>query len=161
MAELVGGRLAASMFFSMVELARRSQLVEPRRVTSSELERVTADLSSIREAMRLGKPYTRDDVNRDLVTALCGLLAVVLILFSPLHSKLAFTLGLLPGVLYYFRFTAQQRSRRAANPSPWREEKQVLQALAIAVPLIVVWLLWSGLGSSSEGATWSTTATPA
>lgn len=113
---------------------------------SSELDRVAVDLSSMREAMRLGKPYTWDDVNRDLVTALCGLLAMLLILFSPLSNKMAFMLGLLPGLLYYLRFTAQQRSRRAATPSPWKEEKLTLQAMGVVLPLVIAWLLWSRLG---------------
>jgi hypothetical protein len=117
---------------------------------SNELERVASDLSSIRDAMRLGKPYTWDDVNRDLVGAFCGLLAMLLILFSPLGNKLAFTLGLLPGIVYYLRFSAQQHGRRAAHPSPWKEERLTLQALGIAVPLVVVWLLWSRIVGSID-----------
>jgi hypothetical protein len=115
-------------------------------MASSELERVVSDLSLMRDAMRLGKPYTRDHVNQDLVTALCGLLALLLILFTPLSSKLAFALGLLPGVLYYLRFTAHQHNQRAIHPSPWKEEKLTLRALAVTVPLVIVWLVWSRLG---------------
>ncbi len=110
---------------------------------SRELERVAADLSSIRDAMRLGKPYTWNDVNRDLVIAFCGLLAMLLMLFSPLGNKLAFTLGLLPGVIYCLHTSAQLHGRRGTQPSPWKEERLTLQALGIAVPLVVVWLLWS------------------
>jgi hypothetical protein len=96
--------------------------------------------------MRLGKPYTWDHVKCDLVTALSGLLAMLLVLFSPLSNKLAFMLGLLPVVLYYLRFSAQQHGRRSAQPSPWKEERLTLKALAVALPLIIVWLLWSRLG---------------
>jgi hypothetical protein len=113
---------------------------------SSELERVSADLSSMRDAMRLGKPYTWDDVNQDLVTALCGLLSMLLILYSPLSSKLAFSLGLVPWIPYYLRFTVKRRSRRAAHPSPWKEEKLTLQAMAVVLPLVIAWLLWSRHG---------------
>lgn len=112
---------------------------------ASELDRVAADVSAIREAMRLEKPYTRDDVKLDLVTSLTGLLALLMILFSPFEAKPAFLLALLPGLPFFLRYTAQRRRRRATHPSPWKEEKLTFQALAIAMPLILGWLAWSRL----------------
>lgn len=117
---------------------------------SNELERVATDLSSIRAAMRLDKPYTRADVIRDLATSLGGLLAMTLILASPLPDKPAFLLGVLPAVLYHFHVSAQQRRRRATAPAPWKEEKLTMLAMAAVVPLVIVWLAWSRLVGSVE-----------
>lgn len=114
-------------------------------MSSSDLDRVAADVSTIRQAMRLDKPYTRDDVKLDLVTSLTGVLALLLVTYSPLEAKPAFLLSLLPGAAYFIRFTAQQRRRRATHPSPWKEEKLTFHALFIAMPLVLGWLAWSRL----------------
>lgn len=112
----------------------------------TEIERVSADLQTIRSAMGLDKTYAQDDVTRELVTAFSGVLVVLLLMFTQWDNRLAFAVGLLPGIVYYLRFTAQRRTDRADRPSLWQEEKATLQALAVVMPLLIGWLAWSRVG---------------
>jgi hypothetical protein len=93
--------------------------------------------------MRLDKTYAWDDVTGGLVTALGGLLAILLLTLTPWDHRAALLLGLAPVMAYFFRFSTQRRRDRADRPSLWLEEKVTLQALAIVLPLVIAWLVWS------------------
>lgn len=117
---------------------------------SNELERLTSDLSTIRNAMRLDKPYAWDDVLMELLTALGGLLAILLIVFTPLDNRVAFMLGVAPAIIYYYRFSVQRRRDQADRPGLWQEVKVTLQATAIVLPLVIGWLIWSRVTESID-----------
>ena len=114
-------------------------------MSTNELERVSSDLTTIRQAMRLDKGYAWDDVTREFVTAGCGLLSCLLMVFSELNYRVAFVLGMVPMLVYYYFFMAKRRKSQAERPNLWFEEKLVLKALAIVMPFLIGWLAWSKL----------------
>lgn len=126
---------------------------------TNELKRLTSDLSTIQQAMRLDKRYAWDDVLGELVTALGGLLAMLLLVFTPLDQRIAFTLGIVPVILYGCWSSAQRWKNKANRPSLWLEDKVMFQALAIVMPLMISWLAWRRI--TVESTEWPGAGAPA
>ena len=117
---------------------------------SNELEQVTSDLSTIRQAMRLDKAYAMDDVTRALVIALSSLLAFLLLMFTQWNNLVIFNLSLVPWMLYYFRTATQRHRGQAERPGLWLEDKLMLKALAVIMPFLIGWLAWSRFTGSID-----------
>ncbi|MCG8450426.1 MAG: hypothetical protein MI725_12730 [Pirellulales bacterium] len=128
-------------------------------MSSDELKQVSSDLSTIRQAMRLDKRYAWDDVLVELTGALGGLLAILLLVFTQLDKRVAITLGLVPTIFCYYRYSVLRKRNQAQKPALWKEVKITLQALAIVMPFVIGWLAWRRF--TFESSEWPGAGAPA
>lgn len=111
-------------------------------MAQQDIDRLTADLSTIQNAMRLDKPYTTSDIPMMLMVALCGLLVIPLLHFTSWNHSLCFLLAFVPGAIFYCRQYVERKRNRAARPALWQEMKLGLLVAAFIAPIAFGWLYW-------------------
>jgi len=108
-----------------------------------DVDRLTADLSTIRQAMQFDKPYAARDVQLMLLMALGGFLSIPLVEFTQWNNRVCLLLALTPLIVQYCRTSAQRRKNCAVRPRLWQEMWHSLVAAVIMVPLVIGWLVWN------------------
>lgn len=111
-------------------------------MAQQDIDRLTADVSIIQNAMKLDKPYAAADIPLMLMVALCGLLAIPLVYFTHWSHSLCFILAFVPGSIFYYRQYIERKQNRAARPALWQEMKLGLLVAAFIAPIAFGWLYW-------------------
>lgn len=126
-------------------------------MSQTELDRVRADLATMKRAAGLGLPIGRPDVYLSLAWAAAGVpLAAWAAVAQPAQTVFGLLLGIpCLGVLMLSAFVAKKYHRqRDRAPAPWREHRFQWIAAAVLTPVFGVFVVWSVVrGLSPEALT--------
>lgn len=111
-------------------------------MAQQDIDRLTADVSTIQNAMKLDKPYAMADIPMMLMVAFCGLLAIPLVCFTSWNHSLCFLLASAPGTILYCRQYSERKRNQAARPALWQEMKLGLLVGAFIAPVAFGWEFW-------------------
>ena len=122
---------------------------------SEEITRLQDDLSTIRKALKLDKPYDARDIPSALLIGFGALIALPLVEFTSWNRLLILIPALLPGFLAYLRRYVQVREKQAERTELRKEYKLGGMAAVAFVPAAVGFLWWSqrnGISREAAGA---------
>lgn len=125
-------------------------------MSGEEIQRLQDDLSTMRQVIKLDKPYAATDVMPLLLLGVGALLAIPLLemrLFS--NPRICLLLALSPGAALYARRYSEARRNQIHRPALWKEYKWGLAIGAVMIPASVGWIWWSqqfGLSREVAGA---------
>jgi membrane protein implicated in regulation of membrane protease activity len=124
-------------------------------VPSEEITRLQDDLSTMRKALKLDKPYDARDIPSALLIGFGAVIALPLVEFTSWNRLLILIPALLPGFLAYLRRYVQVRQEQPER-TELRKEYQLGGMAAVAfVPAAVGFLWWSqrnGISREAAGA---------
>jgi len=122
-------------------------------VPNDDIQRLQDDLSTMRQAMRLDKPYAAADFGALLLFGFGGLATIALLTFTTWNPRLCFLVPLVPGLIAYARRYSATRRVQAARPVLWQEYKLSAIAALVAIPASAGWITWSQrFGATREAA---------
>lgn len=101
-----------------------------------QLERLKADIESIRAVAGLGEPLTGADLRVNLVTAAAGGFALVWSLLARPYWHIWGLLGVLVPFAYLLTLRWKHRRSTGASPAKRREDDQDLKVLWLAIPYV-------------------------
>lgn len=124
-------------------------------MSDAELQRVQADLETLRQAAGVELPFQRQDIWwPNLVYGLAGLVIAAIGWWVPVEYR---WVALLPAavVLGVWAYLARSAHRqRATTPARWREYRYGLWWLVLFAPIFIGYLLWQAwLGMSMMAVT--------
>ena len=121
---------------------------------NEEIQRLRVDLTTIRQVMRLDKPYDAGDIPSLLLLGLGASVAVPLLVFTSLHQGMTIMVVLAPGMIaFVYRYMMAKRNR-VKRPALWKEYRLAAFLGVCTTPLAVGWILWSchEFGTTREAA---------
>jgi len=112
-------------------------------VPNEEIRRLQEDLTTMRQAMKLDKPYDAKDLPVPLLLALGGLVAIPLLELTTWDKRLCLIMPCFPALcLYCYRLVTTQK-KRAERPVLWSEYRlSVILALGVGITTSA-WMWWS------------------
>lgn len=122
---------------------------------NEEIKRLKDDLSTMRQAMKLDKPYDKGDVSTLLLIGLGALIALLLVEFTSWNRLLILIPALLPGFLAYLRRCVQVQEKQPERTELRKEYKLGGIAAVAFVPAAIGFLWWSqrnGISREAVGA---------
>jgi phosphate/sulfate permease len=114
-------------------------------MSSSDLERVRSDLSTVRNALGLDLPWSTADARFcGAISVASGLYALLSWPNSPLRVPSWWAATPLFGVLaaFFIYMAVKQRSLPPRDESRRREYRSTLAALVVTLPAVAVYLVW-------------------
>ena len=112
-------------------------------VADDQIKRLQRDLSTMRQAIRLDKPYDEGDIRCMLLLGLGALIAVPILEFSLWDQRLVLVLATTPGLVGYTRRYFVARRNQSNRRSLWTEYRlSAIGAVCIGVAT-VAWIWWS------------------
>ena len=123
-------------------------------MSHENIQRLKNDLTTIRQVMRLDKPYDAADIPALMMFGVGGMVAIPLLLFTTWNQQLTFILTLIPGLIVYARRYLTAKRNKVERPALWKEYRVSLVAVIFAMPLTAVWVWWSQsqFGTTREAA---------
>lgn len=122
---------------------------------NEDIKRLKDDLSTMRQAMKLDKPFDEGEVVPLLLMGLGALVALPLVEFTPWDRRLILLSALLPGFLASLRRYVQVRENQPERTELRKEYKLGGMAAVTFVPAVIGFLWWSqrnGISREAAGA---------
>jgi hypothetical protein len=110
---------------------------------NEEIQRLRGDLTTMRQVMRLDRPYDAGDIPSLLMLGLGGLIAVPLLELTSWHQRLTLILALLPGAIVYAHRYITVKKKRTERPALWKEYRGSLLGGILIALLAAGWMWWS------------------
>ncbi len=124
-------------------------------MANEDLKRLKDDLSTMRQAMKLDKPYDEGEVVPLLLVGLGALIALPLVEFTSWNRQLILMPALLPGFLASLRRYVQVREKQPERTELRKEYQLGGMAALTFVPAAIGFLWWSqrnGISREAAGA---------
>ena len=124
-------------------------------MANEDLKRLKDDLSTMRQAMKLDKPYDEGEILPLLLVGLGALIALPLVEFTSWDRRLILLSALLPGFLASLRRYVQVREKQPERTELLKEYKLGGMAAVTFVPAVIGFLWWSqrnGISREAAGA---------
>ncbi|MEZ6034420.1 MAG: hypothetical protein R3C17_15095 [Planctomycetaceae bacterium] len=121
---------------------------------NEEIQRLQDDLMTMRQVMRLDKPYDAGDIPSLLLIGLGASVVVPLLEFTSWHQGMTMIVALAPGMTaFLYRYMLAKRNR-VKRPALWKEYRVAAFLGVCATPLVVGWIWWSQhqFGTTREAA---------
>lgn len=119
---------------------------------NEEIQRLKDDLITIRQAMKLDKPYDEGEILPLLLVGLGALIALPLVEFTSWNQRLILLSALLPGFLAYLRQYVRVQEKQTERTGLRKEYKLGGIVFVTVVPAIFGFLWWSQLNGISREA---------
>ena len=122
---------------------------------TEELKRLKDDLSTMRQAMKLDKPYDAADIPVCLLVALGGLVAIALFWWQVWQPRSVLVVAMAPAVGWYIWRHSLAKKNQAERPNLWTEYRWsmfVAVGVAIAAPAWIWWCRRQGITHQAAGA---------
>ena len=119
-----------------------------------EIKRLQDDLTTMRQVMRLDKPYDAGDIPSLLLFGWGASVAVPLLEFTSWHQGMTIMVVLAPGMIaFLYRYMMAKRNR-AKRPALWKEYRVAAFPGVCTSPLAVGWIWWNRheFGTTREAA---------
>ena len=111
-------------------------------MSHADLERVRADLNTMREAAGDGLPFGRTDVWIGVALAGCGVVMAAWAAWAPREYRWGVLLPVLFFAAAYAALGRHVGRRKGREPARWREFRLTMVAGAVVVPLAVGYMFW-------------------
>jgi hypothetical protein len=106
------------------------------------IDRVRNDLETLRQAAGLDLPFSRDDIRTNLWVAACGALLAGWAALAPWDYRGLVAVPLLLAVAGAVWSARAAHRHRGSRPSPWREHRVGMLAVAVLHPLVAAYMQW-------------------
>lgn len=119
-----------------------------------DINRLKEDLSTIRQALKLDKPYDAKDIPSALLVGAGALVALPLVEFTSWNRQLILILALLPGIVAYWRRYVEVQKAPPERTELRKEFKIAGLAVVTVIPGAISflwWHQWNGISTVAAG----------